>query len=153
MGRGPISRTFMTPGIVLLIQELLGHFGVLEATELKQGFEKHLDAIFIMTSALKRGVISEVDFDTLKKYSEKSPKNALFKALYHRYKDGDQSETVSILLDESLFPSSRLPTTDDRCEEYLWQRDEVPKDWEPCAGGKVHDGVDFLIAAWVAKLI
>lgn len=156
MGRGVYSRTLLTPGMIVTLEELLGKFGLqfLPADEKeKAGYEKHLDAIHIMTMGMKRGGIYESDFLTLKKYSEQSPRNALFKAIYHKYKDGNQSEAIAILLDESLFPVDRLPTAKDRCEEYLWQRDEEPKDWAPCDKDSVHDGVDFLLAAYVSGQI
>jgi hypothetical protein len=71
--------------------------------------------------------------------------------LYNKYRDGNQQQAIDILLDESLFPSDRLPTArDNRCEEYLWQRDDDPKDWGPCDSDRVHDGVDFLFAAYIA---
>jgi hypothetical protein len=93
------------------------------------------------------------DYETLRRYVEESPRNALMHALYHKYKDGDQSKTIAILMDETLFPSDRLPHPKDRCEEYLWQRDDLPKDWQPCDKQGVHDGVDFLLAAFVAGQI
>ena len=151
MGRGPYSRTMMTPLMILNLQELLGMLGVQPFDEIeKKDFEKHLDVISILGMSFKRKSILEKDLATLKKYSDASPRNALFAATYHRFKDGDQSQAISILLDEKLFPSDRLPASNDRCEEYLWQRDEEPSDWEPCSQGKTFDGVDFLIAAWVA---
>jgi hypothetical protein len=154
MGRGPISRTLMTPSMVLFLQELLGMIGLtFEPTveKGKQGYEKHLDAIYIMTAAMKRGGVLPQDYETLRRYAEESPRNALFQALYHKFKDGDQTSTIAVLLDEKLFPSDRLPTAkDNRCEEYLWQRDDRPSDWEPCNKDKTHDGVDFILAAWVA---
>ena len=156
MGRGPISRTLMTPSMVLFLQELLGMIGLTfepTAEKGKEGYEKHLDAIYIMTSAMKRGGVLPQDYETLRRYAEESPRNALFQALYHKFKDGDQASAIAVLLDEKLFHSDRLPTTADRCEEYLWQRDDKPKDWEPCDKEKTHDGVDFLVAAWVAGQI
>lgn len=156
MGRGPYSSTMMTPAMITFLQELLGRFDVqMMATseKIKKGYEKHLDAIHWLTSAMKRRGLTPQDYDQLRLYAEESPRNALFQALYHKFKDGDQTSTIAILLDEKLFPSDRLPTSSDRCEEYLWQRDDRPNDWEPCAQGKIHDGVDFLVAAWVAGQI
>ena len=152
MGRGPYSRTLMTPSMVAFLQELLGHFGLeMMPTDnkVKQGYEKHLDVIHILTASFKRGGIFSADYETLRKYAEENPRNALFQAVYRRFKDGNQQPTIDILMDEALFPSDRLPTTADRCEEYLWQRDNGD-DWLPCDKGKTHDGVDFLFAAWVA---
>jgi hypothetical protein len=155
MGRGPLSRTFMTPPMVFLLQRMIG-FNVSEVTlEPKQvtkaGFEKHLDAISLLSKAMVGGGLDPLQYEEIRKYSEASPRNALFSALYNKYRDGNQQQSIDILLDEKLFPSDRLPTArDNRCEEYLWQRDDDPKDWGPCDSDKVHDGVDFLLAAYVA---
>jgi hypothetical protein len=154
MGRGPLSRTFMTPPMVFLLQRMIG-FNVSEVTsELKEvtkaGFEKHLDAISLLSKAMVGGGVDAIQYEEIRKYAEDNPKNALFVGLYRKYRDGNQQQVIDILLDESLFPSDRLPTARDRCEEYLWQRDDDPKDWGPCDSDKVHDGVDFLLAAYVA---
>lgn len=157
MGRGPLSRTFMTPPMVLLLQRMLGftsHASQEEPVKIeKAGYEKHLDAIALLTKAMIGDGIDQIQYEEIRKYSENNPKNALFAALYHKYKDGNQTQAINILLDESLFPSDRLPTAENRCEEYLWQRDFSAKDWGPCDSGQVHDGVDYLMAAWVAGQI
>lgn len=156
MGRGPYSRTFMTPPMVWLLQRMLGmipYITDIKSQEKKAGFEKHLDAVALLTKAMVGGGLDPLQYEEIRRYSEENPKNSLFKALYNKYKDGDQSEAIAILLDESLFPSDRLPTAKDRCEAYLWQRDYNEKDWGSCDSDMVHDGVDYLIAAWVAGQI
>jgi hypothetical protein len=156
MGRGPLSRTYLVPPMVFLLQRMLG-FETTVSSETpvikKAGYEKHLDAIDLVLKSMIGGGLDQVQYEEIKKYSEANPRNALFSALYHKYKDGNQAQTIDILLDENMFPSDRLPTTSDRCEEYLWQRDYNQKDWGPCDGGQVHDGVDLLIAAWVSGQI
>ncbi|NDC94890.1 hypothetical protein EB118_12630 [bacterium] len=153
MGRGPLSRTYMTPPMVWLLQRMLG-FDVSVKSETpvvkKAGFEKHLDAIALLTKAMIGGGLDPIQYEEIRKYSESSPRNALFSALYNKYRDGNQQQAIDILLDEKLFPSDSLPTARDRCEEYLWQRDDDPRDWGPCDSDEVHDGVDFLLAAYVA---
>lgn len=158
MGRGPISRTILTPPIIYRIQVMINKTEPIavaqEVTEMaKAGYEKHLDAIGWMTDSMVKSGLSPSDYEQLRKYSEEEPRNALMAALYHKFKDGNQEQAISILLDETLFPSDRLPTTKDRCEEYLWQRYETPTDWLPCDKVSTHDGVDFLVAAYVAGLI
>jgi hypothetical protein len=154
MGRGPISRTFMTPPMVLLLQRLIGinvsEFPNSSKEVAKAGSEKHLDAIDLLTKGMLGGGLDQLQYEEIRKYADANPKNALFVALYRKYRDGNQQQTIDILLDESLFPSDRLPTSADRCEEYLWQRDNTASDWGPCDRNQTHDGVDFLIAAWVA---
>lgn len=156
MGRGYISRTLMTPAMIWTLQRMLNlNYQVnpnsSEKTA-KAGFEKHLDAISLFTKALIGDGLDPIQYEQIRKYSEENPKNALFVALYRKYRDGNQAQAIEILLDESLFPSDRLPTSADRCEEYLWQRDDGA-DWQPCDQGKVHDGTDFLFAAYVAGQI
>lgn len=156
MGRGPLSRTFMTPPMVFLLQRMIG-FNVSVKAETpvvkKAGFEKHLDAISLFSKAMIGDGLNLVEYEEIRKYSQESPRNALFSAIYNKYRDGNQHQAIDILLDESLFPSDRLPTAKDRCEEYLWQRDDDPKDWGPCDANRTHDGVDFLFAAYVAGQI
>lgn len=157
MGRGPLSRTFMTPPMVFLLQRMIGSNISQVTSELKEvtkaGFEKHLDAISLLSKAMVGGGVDAIQYEEIRQYAEDSPRNALFVALYHKYKDGNQQHAIDILLDEKLFPYDRLPTARDRCEEYLWQRDDARKDWGPCDSDKVHDGVDFLIAAYIAGQI
>lgn len=156
MGRGYISRTLMTPAMIWTLQKMLNlNYQVNPNSSektVKAGFEKHLDAISLFTKALIGGGLDPIQYEQIRKYSEENQKNALFVALYRKYRDGNQAQAIEILLDESLFPSDRLPTSADRCEEYLWQRDDGA-DWQPCDQGKVHDGTDFLFAAYVAGQI
>jgi hypothetical protein len=156
MGRGPISRTFMTPPMVLLLQRLIGmnltEFPDSSKEVAKAGYEKHLDAIDLLTKGMLGGGLDQIQYEEIRKYADANPKNALFVALYRKYRDGNQQQAIDILLDESIFPADRLPTARDRCEEYLWQRNGG-SDWQPCDSDQVHDGVDFIFAAWVAGQI
>ena len=147
-GRGPISRTLMTPPIIALIYRMTGEASPPQEIE-QRGFEKHLDALWVFNTSLVGDSISNSQFIKIERLAEEQPKNALFQALYHRFFDGNQSAAISILMDEKLFPSDRLPTARDRCEPYLWQRDDGP-DWAPCDSDLTHDGIDFLFAAWAA---
>jgi hypothetical protein len=159
MGRGPVSRTILTPPIIYKLQVMINKVEPVTTSGLdinslvKAGYEKHLDVINWMTQAIMKKSMSTSDYEQLRQYSEAEPRNAIMSALYHKFKDGNQAQTVAILMDETLFPNDRLPTPRDRCEEYLWQRDNDPKDWGPCDIDGTHDGVDFLLAAYVAGLI
>jgi hypothetical protein len=118
-------------------------------------YEAHLDVLRIYTELLISGKIDDIELKTLKDYTEKSPENALFQALYHLF-DGDQSKAIAILMDERRFPSDRLPTDRDHFAHYLWERDPGP-DWDPCleegekrrCKGLTHSGIDFLFVAWL----
>lgn len=156
MGRGLLSRTVMTPPMIFTLQRMIG-FNPSEIPNsskeiAKAGYEKHLDAIDLLLKGMIGDGLNDTQYEEIRKYADDNPRNALFVALYRKYKDGNQQQAIDILLDESLFPSDRLPTSADRCEEYLWQRDNGT-DWQPCDQNKTHDGVDFLMAAYVAGQI
>ena len=157
MGRGPISRTIITPPMIYMLQVMINKVepvaSTLNVEMAKAGYEKHLDTMSFYSQTLYKNGMDLMDYETLRKYVEESPRNALMQALYHKYKDGNQSVAIAILMDETLFPSDRLPQPKDRCEEYLWQRDDLPKDWAACGTIGIHDGVDFIMAAFVAGQI
>ena len=124
------------------------------------GYQLHL----MVTHTLLRGLvlegISDKELSVLKKASDKQPNNAYYSAVYHLFEDGDQSRAIQILLDESLFPADRLPSGQDRCSDYIFQRDddradEDPEkdDWKPCLDGsnERHPAVDFLWTVWVIE--
>lgn len=168
MGKGVLSRTYFTPVMRWQLEALIDHLTpnvfvtYSEDPEgnsvfTKPGFEGHLHVLKIMLNGMMYGAISEVELFILRQYVLDNPSNALFQALYHKYKDGDQTEAISILFDDSLFPDSRLPQDSDRYAHYLWQRD-IGDDWKPCNDNDperkceniTHAGVDFLFAAAVA---
>lgn len=154
MGRGPVSRTYLTPPLRWLytgwpVSTLPDNW---LPSPINVGYRAHLDILSILLRARERGnATSELELKYLKIQTERVPWNALFQAAYHKFSDGDQSAAVSILLDEKWFPKESLPTAENNyCTGYLWQRDQQ-KDLEPCSGGKEnHDVVDFIFAAWVA---
>lgn len=164
MGRGVPSRTVMAPDMYAFFKEItlnsksqIFFMNDLDFDDVT--FRDHLDVIWAIAKAIRNGGISRADLDNVSRLRSINPRNALFQAVYHGYTDGDQSETLVILKDDTLFPASRLPSTLDRCEEYLWQRDQdgSSRDWLPCprddGSFEVHDGVDFLLASWIAGQI
>lgn len=119
-------------------------------------FEAHLDVLRIYLSGEVKGGITKAEKSLLEIYAKREPKNALFLAVWHRYSDGDQSETYAVL---GLFPQDRLPNDrDDWCTEYLFQRDmlkdgEPNGDWKPCPAVTIaeHSGTDFNLALHIAR--
>lgn len=152
MGRGPLARTYLTPPLRWL------YTGWPVTTDqdnwlpwpINTGYRAHLDILSILLRAKVRGgSTTDIELAYLKAQVERLPRNALFQAAYHKFKDGDQKEATAILLDETLFPADSLPTDANYCTDYLWSRDEA-HDWNPCEDGKRKDATDFLFAAWVA---
>lgn len=150
----------MSPGLLSLYSELdyllngrtsanRGYFP--ELGKGFAGFEAHLMALrLILKSALYGGLI-DTDFNLIASQVSTQPQNALFQTIYHAFTDGDGSKAADILLDEKYFPSDSLPGSAQRCELYLWQRDQNSKDWQPCASeNQTFPAVDFF---WVYALL
>jgi hypothetical protein len=158
IGRGPISRTLMTPPIISIVHKMSGAFEGKPTAPYKQetsrGYEDHLDAVWALLNAMVYDGMPKNLLEKVTDHASDQPRNALFSAIKNRWTTGNQADVIGILLDETIFPKDRLPTSKERCEEYLWQRDQAGDDWRPCPSeGKTHDGVDFLIAAWAAGLL
>lgn len=115
----------------------------------KKSYPGHILAWRAWIVAKIQGKMPNAAINALKKQVEYNPKNALYLAMISRY-DANYSCPEAILLLESLFPSDRLPTNQDRCSDYLWQRDLGP-DYEPCGGHKAHTGLDLIVATAICE--
>lgn len=149
-----VSKTLLSVSLINDFKKLAGLSLMDENSEdgigVKDGFLGHLDVLRVYGDYLLYGGISSADLALSRAYCDHSPRNALYCGVYHRFSDGDFSQSLSILLNEGLFPSDHLPTSANRCTDYLWQREDQPKDWAPCEGeAEKYQGVDFLIAAKV----
>jgi hypothetical protein len=100
------------------------------------GFQLHLMVLHTLFRGQIMGGISDFELEKLEEASNKQPENAFYSAAYHYFKDGDQTHATNLLLDESLWPADRLPTSAERCSDYIYQRDydrdEPGGDWAPC---------------------
>jgi hypothetical protein len=154
-----LSRCIMSPGLISTIYRVRTYLGVTCNTACKiaqeiptglsthvEGFKRHLSILHIIIRG-HTGGISEDELDILEHHAKHEPNNALYQAAYHRFKDGNQSKAIHLLLNTSKFPEYGLPTTDNYCTHYLYQRDESSQhDWLPCDEGIQHTGIDFLFA-------
>ena len=163
MGDGDIFRITITPSLKATACELSYRLGGPEyklCRALPQVFstcsdyECHLQALHIDLRGELRGGITDKELDRLNALTEQFPRNGLFAALRAKYTDGDMSRAIELLLDGELFPNDRLPTTQDRCTFYLFQRDEERDgspnpDWQPCPDDPPEEfaGIDFLYAS------
>jgi hypothetical protein len=154
MGRGALSRTVFSPNMQGLYAQALEHLGgareperhfPLKWSATAAGFEAHLAAVSIMAFGMIHGWIPDEGLEVLRAHHAREPRNPFFAALVYRYTGEEASLEAAraTLMDERLFPGERLPTSSDRCESWLAQRDDGPS-WEPCDDGRTHHGGDFL---------
>lgn len=169
MGRGDPFRTILRPGMIALAYNIKRELGgdadavVDDASRqpdpslklnplVPTGFEAHLQVVSELVRSHVLGGASDISIAVFKAQAERQPRNALFNAAYHLYTDGDQTQAENALDNGALFPSNRLPTNADRCEEYLYQRDDLPKDWAGCTDDTprlTHSGTDLLFTLMI----
>lgn len=146
-----IGHVIMTPTLRSVLRAILGKpFSTYPMVSSGKGYTSHLAAIRILTMGLAQGYVNNVRLNFLKKMIDRSPNNGLYHAIYNRFKDGDQSRAYELLMNEKTFPNDSLPTSKNYCTDYLYQREEAPKDWAPCYNeSHGYYGTDFLFASWV----
>ena len=164
MGRGDISRVGIPPPAQATWYEMRYRLGgkdnanrfIPQIWSKLDGFESHLQVIHILLLGRLTSQIDDHAKSRLKEYALREPENALYQAAWHLYYDGNMDSAYRILLSESKFPALSLPTSDNYCTEYLFQRDMlknggVNPDWLPCPHeNKQYSGIDFLFAAKIA---
>jgi hypothetical protein len=112
-------------------------------------FRTHLTVLHILLRGDIQGGINDLQVDFLKAKARNNPQNALYQAAYHRFTDGWQHDAARLLLDEDRFPAERLPTGENHCSPYLYERDDDNDGYTPCPDEKEPwPSVDWLFAAW-----
>jgi hypothetical protein len=96
------------------------------------GFVAHLQVWHILLRGELLGEIPDSYYSILKSQAERQPNNPLYLAAYSKYKDGNQAQAISLLLDSPVWPADRLPSSYEICAEWVVQRDFSTKDWAPC---------------------
>lgn len=144
MGRGPLDYTYFLPQFQNTLRILIGKDDNLPEVWVDplKDHQRHIVALNIILRGEAEGNIRDDELKILEKFKKLEPRNALFQYGVHRFKDGDQSDTI-VLLDE-LFPKDHLPTNEDRCGRWLWERSETNPAWRPCKEKKRHTGGDFI---------
>lgn len=164
MGDGDPFRTIMRPTLYSLYARAVLALGgpdfperqlptfVAGGDTLATGFDAHLAVVSLLTLLKIEGNLPEAGVDVLRRQVERQPNNALFQAALGRFEASHRWVAQQLLMNEAWWPNDRLPTSADRCEQWLTQRDEDEKDWVPCPDeGRTHSGGDFLFAVAVLK--
>lgn len=143
LGAGPLDRTYFHVPFQNTLRVLIGkdpNIPEFYVDPLKD-HQRHILALDIVLRGEVQGKIDENAYNLLKKWHKIDPDNALFSFAVNRYSDGDQSGTIEIL---KRFPKDHLPTNDDWCGRWLWERSQHSEHWQPCDEIKNHSGGDFL---------
>lgn len=152
------GRAYMTPGLAsnyYVLQKALGGAShpstempaIYSAPSELKGYELHLQVLSIYLRGLLRGGISEYEYRMLQAAAESNSGHAFYSAAFHAYSDGDMSAAADLLLSETHFPASSLPTLSNHCEPYLWQLYTTDDGWKSCQSSEhpsTHSGADLV---------
>ena len=154
MGKGPLSRTFFTLNMRSLYARAVQHLGGKKHQERllpmawpsgQTGYAAHLQIVSILVDAKIEGGITEQGLKRILEHAQREPKNSLYVAALSRFDSQYAPIATGLLLSEAWWPKDRLPTSADRCEPWLTQRDDG-ESWLPCEDGHTHSGGDYLFA-------
>lgn len=150
MGRGDPSRINIMPALLSTFAWISYKLGgpsrpLLRAWMVGAGgkltdFEAHLQVLHLMLRRDISGKISSRGMKTLRYHADRQPTNALFQAAV-----GNNIKALGLLDRQNWFPSNHLPTSVNRSEPWLFQRD-YGLDWlpDPELPVRGHSGADFV---------
>jgi len=165
IGRGPYSRTFVTPQLRALMAEVLLALGGEDHYVMRlypqtysqdiEGYQRHLQFLRGMLFEKATGRVAKVYVTSMCGFAERSPKDGLFRFACDYYQGRDLDESVSRLRDQDLFPREHLPTYETRCAEYIWEKSPGSSGWEGCHAEppieeRTYSGTDFM---FLVKLV
>lgn len=147
MGQGDWKRTYLNPQLYETIENLENRLHGLETSfpllewwpRDLTGFEAHLQVLHIMLRDRIYGRTTELRQRRLLEHAERQQQNPLF-----AFAAGNTNKACSLFMNDELWPPDRLPTSCDRKEHNLNQRD-FGNDWKPQSGMCVpFSGVDLI---------
>lgn len=94
----------------------------------EKGYALHLQELSILLWGLTNKGVDTLQLAALRVNAEKHPNNALFSAIHGKFSRSSQTKALDLLLDSKLFPATRLPSTDDRRDFYIYQRDQMHRE-------------------------
>jgi hypothetical protein len=95
-----------------------------------QGYRAHLTVLHTDLRGRVEGGINKLQKDFLRAMAEREPNNALYVAMHRSYTGQDLKDVAWYLMNSPRWPNNRLPTNNEYCTEYLFQRDEQKENQE-----------------------
>ena len=150
-----VSRVILSPPMISTLAEMIYKLGgqnhifsrnLPVAWEMrKTGFRSHLLALHLILRKKVFQKLSRNGQNVLRQLYIREPNNPLFAIGINKCQ-----EAANILLNEKWWPSERLPTTIDRCAE--WLPEQRFEKWEPCTDKvEIHTGGDLLFIYQLLK--
>lgn len=102
----------------------------------QEDYAAHIQSLHIYLRSLVYGAITEAERDLIEAYASDEPNNGIFQAIEATF-TGDPDPTLDVLVGETYWPLEELPTGENFCTHYLFERSELRKqdinpDWLAC---------------------
>ena len=162
MGLGDPSTLVLMPSLEATIAEIINKLGGKSKWFIKnqiqtwptslQDYQIKLAVGHALLRISIKGYATSSMLKMFKTYADQYPDSPLFTFANQLFVDGNMDQVANLLLDETLWPTTKLPTNHDRSEYWLVQRsnplDYLPEFDKPV---KTHSGGDFIFYAWLVK--
>lgn len=100
--------------------------------------------IYMRIVANKKATKEEKNW--FKFHHNRQPKNPFYAAVYGVLENTRKNQAVDILMDESVFPSDRLPSSANRCADFILNVDSNDPSMKPCSKARrKHTGLDLIL--------
>lgn len=153
MGKGDITRINIMPALLATFAWISYRLGGPSRPWLRliptfvskntEDYQAHLAVLHAYLRDELVGKSSKTHQNLYKYHADRNPKNALFQIAAGRV-----DKAYTILSDEQLFPTNRLPNKLDRHGPWLWERD-LGHNYEPGKEDRILSGGDYLFAYWL----
>ena len=154
MGKGNLSRIFIMPSLLATYAWISYRLGgpnrwwlrwvPADFDKLQTGFQAHLQVLHISLRNILSRKISKSRQKMLDQQALRCPNNALFQVLA-----GHKDKARNLVSQQTnIWPNNRLPSSVDRKEPWIFQRDEG-SDWQPDKPGREHSGGDYIFIRWL----
>jgi hypothetical protein len=111
------------------------------------GYAAHLQIMHILLRGDIYGKLSVWTLRQIRRLAEENPRSPIMQAAAARWIGSGFEQRFLTAARASYWPANRLPTSADRCGDWLTAEDD--KDWLPCDENETHSGGDLLFALWI----
>jgi hypothetical protein len=168
MGRGDISRTYVSPSLQATFYDIRHHLTgkgnwkrnimrdwykpiPISIPQTVKGYARHIQVLHILINCIMRNPSSR-EIELLDFHRKDQPENALIEAIYCKLAKKPFDDAIALLMDTNKFPNDSLPTTENYDSDYLYSRDMNSLDWKPSTGQKREwPAIEWLFTASIIR--
>jgi hypothetical protein len=110
VGDGLYSNQILTYPIVTHMVAKMGLINIPSLDDILQSYKGHLLASYIYLEGRMNGKLDEAEYQAAESLFNSNNQDPMYSALWHRFSDGIQDDTLTLLLNRPEFPATIIPT-------------------------------------------